>query len=395
MKKQKLIILEIITGILIIGFLLGFGIGKMAKKSFNVAFYGLEESLCEPIKTKILEYNQNNKSSKIQFDYIDEKDFKAKKITKKYDLFFGWQGNAFDQLKEYSRPATSETKKQLISTVDTSASIPLLLNHWEMDFNKKVRQAAGLDLPQDLKSMEYYISRLKSQVFIPFFAPGSDDDTLLAYISVYVEAMYGNDFYLEFADEVKSCENLNAFIKSNTQSAVIMKALLDAFKLQAVNEVTLENWTSSTQKDIDAFSQQNQIGVLFTSLLNHRKLDEKTMDRYESERMPVIRSKAVHSLIAPSVCVANLSKKEEAQNIVDFLATGEVQEFLSDETKLAPVNAHAMAYDLQADDVRYLAAIAPAGPVPDIANYCFQTDSTKKAEFASEIRNYLSGSTEK
>ena len=105
-----------------------------------------------------------------------------------------------------------------------------------------------------------------------------------------------------------------------------------------------------------------------------------------------------HCLIAPAVCVVNLSaasKKEIAEEILQSLVSDENQSYLSDETKLAPVNSRCRAFDVQADDVRYLAAIAPSGPAPDIANACFQTDMAKKTKFVEEIRKYLSGNTEK
>lgn len=396
MKKQRFIAIGIVLGLFITGFIIGLIIGHFSKKTFNVAFYGMDETLAMPVQEKIQEYYlQNNKSFKIHFDYLQEKDFKAKKIARKYDLFIGWQGSAFEELKEWVKPLPQGCSKNLISTVNIKTGLPLLLNHWELDYNSKIRAQMGGRMPEDLKSFEKYTVQLKDYVFVPFFAPAADDETLLAYISVYVEALYGKDFYESFLEDIKNSAGLNDFIKKGNENSRVMKGLLEALKMQVQNGLTLENWTSATFKDVAAFTEQNQIGVLFTSLLKHRSFDERLMDRYETNRMPVLNLSVSHGLIAPAVCAANLSKKEIAAGILEYLITDEVQAYLSDETKLAPVNAQCQPYDIQAYNVRYLAAVIPEGPLPDISNACFQTDGTKKAEFASEIRNYLISSTEK
>lgn len=400
MKKRIIIIVSIVVVLAIAGLTLGIIINHHNNKALKVGFYNLEKEILEPLKTII----QKTYAGEIKFTELSEQNYDVKKISRKYDLFFSWNGNAVEQLEKYSAEISSDCSQKLISSIKTQKNLPLLLDHYELAYLTKARERAEVDFPSDFEEYMAYLFAMKNQVFIPFFTEGKDDDTLLGLISVQAEALCGTEGYKKLVSLINKYGNFYQVweqeigYSSTLGTSITLKYIMDGLAAYVPNDLSIANWTNATAKDVKTYASEKQIGVLFSSLSNHRKMDVKIMREYEADRMPVLSVKEDHCLIAPAVCVVNLSaasKKEIAEEILQSLVSDENQSYLSDETKLAPVNSRCRAFDVQADDVRYLAAIAPSGPAPDIANACFQTDMAKKTKFVEEIRKYLSGNTEK
>lgn len=400
MKKRIIIIVSIVVVLAIAGLTLGIIINHHNNKALKVGFYNLEKEIVEPLKSII----QKTYAGEIKFTDLSEQNYDVKKISRKYDLFFSWNGNAVEQLEKYSAEISSDCSQKLISSIKTQKNLPLLLNHYEMAYLTKARERAEVDFPSDFEEYMAYLFAMKNQVFIPFFTEGKDDDTLLGLISVQAEALCGTEGYKKLVSLINKYGNFYQVweqeigYSSTLGTSITLKYIMDGLAAYVPNDLSIANWTNATAKDVKTYASEKQIGVLFSSLSNHRKMDVKIMREYEADRMPVLFVKEDHCLIAPAVCVVNLSaasKNEIAEEILQSLVSDENQSYLSDETKLAPVNSRCRAFDVQADDVRYLAAIAPSGPAPDIANACFQTDMAKKTKFVEEIRKYLSGNTEK
>ena len=400
MKKRIIIIVSIVVVLAIAGLTLGIIINHHNNKALKVGFYNLEKEIVEPIKSII----QKTYAGEIKFTDLSEQNYDVKKISRKYDLFFSWNGNAVEQLEKYSAEISSDCSQKLISSIKTQKNLPLLLNHYELAYLTKARERAEVDFPSDFEEYMAYLFAMKNQVFVPFFTEGKDDDTLLGLISVQAEALCGTEGYKKLVSLINKYGNFYQVweqeigYSSTLGTSITLKYIMDGLAAYVPNDLSIANWTNATAKDVKTYASEKQIGVLFSSLSNHRKMDVKIMREYEADRMPVLSVKENHCLIAPAVCVVNLSaasKKEIAEEILQSLVSDENQSYLSDETKLAPVNSRCRAFDVQADDVRYLAAIAPSGPAPDIANACFQTDMAKKTKFVEEIRKYLSGNTEK
>lgn len=400
MKKRIIIIVSIVVVLAITGLTLGIIINHHNNKALKVGFYNLEKEIVEPIKSII----QKTYAGEIKFTDLSEQNYDVKKISRKYDLFFSWNGNAVEQLEKYSAEISSDCSQKLISSIKTQKNLPLLLNHYELAYLTKARERAEVDFPSDFEEYMTYLFAMKNQVFVPFFTEGKDDDTLLGLISVQAEALCGTEGYKKLVSLINKYGNFYQVweqeigYSSTLGTSITLKYIMDGLAAYVPNDLSIANWTNATAKDVKTYASEKQIGVLFSSLSNHRKMDVKIMREYEADRMPVLSVKEEHCLIAPAVCVVNLSaasKKEIAEEILQSLVSDENQSYLSDETKLAPVNSRCRAFDVQADDVRYLAAIAPSGPAPDIANACFQTDMAKKTKFVEEIRKYLSGNTEK
>ena len=74
--------------------------------------------------------------------------------------------------------------------------------------------------------------------------------------------------------------------------------------------------------------------------------------------------------------------------MLEHLAHTDVQTLLSQHTKLAPASSRAEAHDVQADDVRFWAASCTDGPIPELGQAAFASQ-TQMAALAEEIRAYM------
>lgn len=395
MKKKIIIIVSILVGCFLLGLGIGTAISKISSKTLDVAFYKLDKEITNPVEKVIKDSYQG----KVKFYYLNEKDFNSKKISKKYDLFFSWNGECVESLKEYAKTIPEDVKPLLISKVKTTNYLPILMDHYELSYYKPARIKAGLNIPQDFNELQAYFFNIKSQVFVPFVLEGSADEDLISYIGAQLEALCGTNDYYKLIDLIKENPDLSQIIDTKCgfceviNTDITLRFLLDGLRNYSAKEMTYPNWFRTTQKDIKTFAEDNQIGVLFTSLSKHRKMDLKIIKDFETERMPVMYYNEDHSLVAPELCLVKLSKYDLFDEVIKNFVTDSNQSYLSDETKLAPVNARTMAFDSQADDVRYLAAVAPKGPVPDLANACFQTNSELLHNFVEQIRTYIESGT--
>ena len=153
--------------------------------------------------------------------------------------------------------------------------------------------------------------------------------------------------------------------------------------------ITHPAWFNGQQSDLIYFAHDDQVGVFFTFLKDHRNISYETIRKYEAFVMPPVSSSTEYGLIAPAISCMLLTKNSNSKRYLAEFFTEETQTELSNLTKLAPVHSHAQAYDRQADDVRYWAASCPGGALPDLYLAVYQRDSAGFAEFAKNIRNFV------
>ena len=58
--------------------------------------------------------------------------------------------------------------------------IPILLNHYELNYNKDFFNEEKLNYPRSFAELQNSLYELKEYVFLPFYCTGGDDRTLLA-----------------------------------------------------------------------------------------------------------------------------------------------------------------------------------------------------------------------
>lgn len=407
-KKQINLVLIIVGICFVLGVSIGTIFGIIAKNTLDIAFYNVDQEYSQAIQEKI----SQSYSKKVHFANLDEQSFNAKKIAKKYDLVIGWDGNCINELI----PSSKKLPKELFSSIPfvqygayykdnlfgldrENKVLPLLLNHYEVAYNKDYKSQLKADFPQNINEYLSYLAKLKNVVFSPFFAGAGDDSILLGYLSLMIESFGGVDCYNSFVDAVNkdlSFEELLEFpLKAQDGYDFNLKVILDG----AIKSVQLgfihPMWYGGFLEDVERFGEQKQIGILMNSLSNHRKIDSRIMNMFVSERMPVRSLNDSHGLIAPSLVCVKLSKSNKVDSILENLVSLDSQTYLSDVTKLAPVHSQAIPYDSLSNDVRYMACAVPGGPLPDLYNSCFQNKQSKKDDFCRQIRFYLEAGNSK
>ena len=391
-KVNKKFIVILAAVVVLAGIALGIIelVKSAAAKRLDVAFYNCQEQVVEALKAKIqAEYN-----GKIVFEVIEAEKLNEKTASK-YDLFFAENGSIVQKLADGARPVPSAVNS-LIPTNLLSADgkiLPVLLDHWELGYYEKGMERLELDFPWSLDDLESMLEAMKKEVFIPFYCSGSDNNTLLAFISVLIESYGGDTAYNQFCSKLAEASTLADIIDveltGSDKSAFTLHTILDRLIDWQDKELIYSKWTSAKNGDLSALAGQRQIGVFFTSLSNHRKLPYEVVSGYNVERFPVVQVNSSHGLIAPSVVCVNLSSTGRFDSVVTSLVGEDFQKSFSAEFKLAPVNSRCQAYDRQSDDVRFLAAACPAGALPPLYSAVYQNMDDAKAKFADEIRNYL------
>ncbi len=144
-------------------------------------------------------------------------------------------------------------------------------------------------------------------------------------------------------------------------------------------------WFNAKGNDLVYFAEEGHVGVFYTFLSQHRRIQYNTISKFDAFLLPPASSTIKYGIMAPGLCLMLLSENANAKRYSLGFFTQEAQEDLSEKTKLAPVHVRAQAYDRQADDVRFWAASCPGGALPDLYLAAFQRNPAKFAEFAGKL----------
>ena len=387
--KKVLIILAAV--VVLCGLCAGiFAIVKtVSSKNLKVAFYDVPQTVEAALTDKI----SREYSGKITFTTLSPQDLNKLKAVKKNNLIFTKQGQLSNSLADFARKVPDAASVKLPSKFikDNGKELPVLLDHWEIAYNRSILSAAGLEHPLNFTQFEAAIYAMKNQVFVPLFCCGSDDSTVLAFTAALVESAGSEPAYSKLCQLLQSASALSEVIDvnlSDTKEELTLRMVLDKIHSWQEDGVLYSKWYSAKPADFTAIAGQNQIGAYFSSLSNHRTYDYSIVSGFDSDRMPVLYTNTKHGIISPSYVCLNLSDSPKYDYILESLVDEPFQKELSAATKLAPVSSRAQACDRQADDVRYLTAACPAGQLPDLTAACFQLDSQKKANMAQQLRDY-------
>ena len=392
-KKNKKLISGII--IVILG-LCGLASGIMAtvsgikkknnERSVRVAFYGLSEEYVKILEEKI----PREEKVILKCDVLSEANLDLAALKQKYDMLFTWQGEITDRLEPASLEIPSKILEQIPTSLRNKKCIPILLDNYELAYNKAVVENTTETLPVSFSAFLKYLNQAKSQVFVPFLCAGGDDRTLAAFVGSLVMANGGLEAYNSLIEELKAGSDFNVLLKKELGPAKIsLEAVLQMLKNWKEEEVTNPTWYNAQKNDVIYYAHDDHLGVFFTSLGEHRKIPYETISKFESLILPPVSSTTEFGIIAPAISCMLLSDNANCKRYLAEFFTAEVQKELSDKTKLAPTQLRAQAYDRQADDVRYWAASCSAGALPDLYLAAFQRRPEKLVEFAKDIRNVV------
>lgn len=387
-KKTKIIIASIIAGIILIAGIISTVLvvrKRINDRIVHVAFYGLSDDVCDFIKQQAPELENVNFS----FDVISEKSADAAVLKNKYDVLFTWKGELTDSLESVS----SEIPEKILSNIPRSLRnkkcMPLLLDHYEMNFAKYVVEPTGYNIEADFNGLLSYLEKSKKYVFSPFFCVGADDRTLLAFIGSLIESFGGRDAYTTFLARLKNEENFETLLDVALDSnGLSLRSVLDFLKTLPKKGFTHPEWYNGNKQDLLYFTKEKQASVFYTSLSEHRKIPFESIKNFDTTVFPIKKLNVAHAIIAPAVSCVLISDNSNGVKYLQNLIDINVQAGFSNKTMLAPVHYQAESYDRQADDVRFYAA-SNACIMPDPVLAVYQRDREAANVLASEIRKYL------
>lgn len=386
-KKIKIIITSIILAVAVVAAISTVLVlkKKKADKTVNIAFYGLSENYINLIK----EYIPVSEDVILNYTVLADGKFDAGIVKSKYDMLFTWKGEITDILSESAEEIPGKILENIPRSLRNKHCLPILLDHYELNFYTKVVEDTGIEPYSNYKSFMEYLTQAKAYVFVPFFMAGGNDRALFAFIGSIIESQGGLQAYNKFLEVLKTSENLDSMLDADLGSNVTLRSVLDMLQSWPTEGLTHPAWFSGNETDVVVFSDDNQVGSFFTNLITHRKMAYKTISKFETIAFPRASENMDHGIIAPAICGMLLSDNGNSKKILKELMTEDVQSVMSDKSMLAPVHYRAETYDRQADDVRFWTASCAGGALPDPALAVFQKNPDSLAVLAKEIRNYL------
>lgn len=391
MKKRVVLIWGIILFILFSVLFIFFRSYKKTHERLDIAYVGLEQDVTIPIQNQIIKLFEGSIQN-YEFSFDDPN---LRKKLKKVDYIFTLDGD-FVKNTEKKRFDSDVFNKLPKSIRRTEKNIlPVLLDNYEIAYSKDLMKELNCNVPTNLIELDDLLKKSKSHVFSPFFCAGKDDKTLLGLISCFVESFGGKKSYEKFVEVISSNISFEKLLDAQLNEGekdgeFTLRNILDLFKNWQKNEIIHPNWFGATKTDLNYFLQEEQVGVIFLPLSEHRTISRNLISKFEVSRFPVINQKIDHCLIAPSVVVIKKTKKELFDSVINEIVNDKIQTQLSKNSKLGPVSFKSQAYDRQADDVRFWASSCKGGQTPDLYNAVFQLDKERGNELATQIRSYLS-----
>ena len=146
---------------------------RIADRTVNIAFYGLDEKLQDIIKKQI----PQEENIILNFDVISDSDFDSALIKDKYDMLFTWRGEASDSLSKVAEEIPPRILEVMPSSLSRAAKenkcVPILLDHCELTFSESVLKKLDTDVPMSFTAFVQYLKDAKGVVFSPFFCNGA------------------------------------------------------------------------------------------------------------------------------------------------------------------------------------------------------------------------------
>ena len=376
-----------------------FGIARYNdRRRLDVAYYGVAENTVKAIGAA-LESPDNvllqKNYSRLQTVHLAENDTRnIKRIAKKYDVLFMWNGALAAVFAQKAVPIPENVYNLFPASVRNAGKVntaykilPLLLDHYELACYRTYRNDAALALPETFADFESYLQVVKNYADYPLICAGKTDATLTAFISALTESLAGSEGY---AVLVKAAENANALsdlLDMPLSNGISLSSVLGTIKRWQREGLIHPRWYNVTEKDIENYMEEHRLGAIFMSLSEHRQKPLILIKYYDAVQFPKGDSTR-HALIAPAVVGMAFRDNASQVSLLEYLAHTDVQTLLSQHTKLAPASGRAEAHDVQADDVRFWAASCTDGPVAELGRAAF-TSQAKIGAFAQEIRTYM------
>lgn len=389
--KQKKVIIPVFAFLLSI-IILVYILVQRSPTQPTVAFYRVGEQTKAAVFTII---DKKQWTGKKPFRMLELDDTlpldRQQKTLKKADLLLTYDSPALSRADLHTA-TLPETALNIMPSAMRRAGISanaryghaVLLDHAELAWNKAILREAGIEGPATLTELEQAANRLKSRFMWPIVCAGAQDEDLFLLVSALAEAEGGPEGYRTLLDETGDLETLDDLL----ESPVLTKSLGTLILWREKGYLHPE-WLRMTERDVHSFMENRNTTFVFMSLSAHRRVPQRTIERFESSYVPPRTPTTQRSFIAPALLAIRLDRARQYGGIAELherLTGHSLQRELSAKTGLAPVNASVEANDKQAYDVRLWVA-ASREPVPMIHQALRGNADT--ARLAALIRDYL------
>lgn len=367
-------------------------------RRLDVAYYGIPESITNAIGG-VLESPDNTILQKnyaqIRTVRLTDQDVRdIKRIAKKYDLLFTLNGAFAWDAAQKAVPIPESIYNLFPASVrnagkvnNTYKMLPLLLDHYELACYRTYRNKAALALPETFADFESYLQTVKAYADYPLICAGKTDATLTAFVSAITESLAGSEGYKALIKAAASTNGLSGLLDVPLGNDISFSSILETIKRWQHEGLIHPHWYNVTEKDIENYMEEHRLGAIFMPLSEHRVKALILIKYYDAVQFPKGNAER-HALIAPAIVGMAFKNNASQISMLEHLAHTDVQTLLSQHTKLAPASSRAEAHDVQADDVRFWAASCTDGPVPELGQAAFASQ-TQMAALAEEIRAYM------
>ena len=370
-----------------------------------IGFFDIPENYV----TSIESLAKDNPLQKTKFIVLSGKDALSKRISRKVDVLVTYNGALTTDLAVKAVPLSSVLQGRFPSSITgspffTSLSksgsekfciMPLLLDHFETSYFNVLQKKTGQKLPENLSRLESYAALCQKYLQNPLICAGERDENLYGLLSVFIESYGGQKGYVNFVSQIKQLKKtdrlnqmLSIPIGGDAPNGTTFATVLNKIKQWQKESLLLPEWYKASEQTVSVTMEDNHAAVVFMSLREHREKPFPAIKYFQGNQFPSETSKT-RAVVESSLCAMMFRDTESAQIFMGRLSSDAGQGTLSVSTKLGPAALRGEAFDIQADDARYLAAATPGGPVPDIGIAAFK-DKKRRSAIAAEIRTYLS-----
>ena len=288
---------------------------------------------------------------------------------------------------------TSIKQTAYINAQNNISAVPLLIDNCELDVNRSFLNSHKIEEFKTLEEFENIISKNKIQEGAAAISANfSDSYNFINLFGAIVEATSGISSLQSASEKIwkiskSSAAGYNTYqnlISELSKEGAEFYEAIELLKRWQNKSLLPKNINQFTSKDVESFMQANLSVASFMTLSDHRKIAQKTIQKFSSFYIP---SKNQQRIFTSPVIVAIANSRNKSISESVKLLANSMQSELCSRTGLAPVQANCSVIDIQADDVRYWVA-ASGKPLPAFSDAVF-TNKPNKTSFAQALRSIL------
>lgn len=313
------------------------------------------------------------------------------KLFKKTDLLITTAGAAATRLGENASIPPQSLFTLMPTAIRTAGfdgtnqfALPILLDHFELAWNIKLFQKAGGREPKTLQDLTEAGKKVQTKSLWPMLCAGGNDETLLSFVGALCESILGETGWKEIQAAASSANPSELIQQSN------LVQVLEFLTTWRKEGFLHPEWFRMNKTDIESFMENEQAFFVAMSLMDHRQVQQRVIERFNSTFFPTLSFGTSRSVTAPAILALTPEKRrvhEQALLLRNSLVRPETQAILSARSDLAPTGSQAQAPDKQANDVRFWAS-ASSTPLPSFSTALYADPKDTNA-LAKAIRTYL------